>query len=560
MSKSISQKSLGETLLKATRLSVKSPLRKFSRNFSHALTSIGYAPNNAAKTLKAARALKAGTPAVQSPLSGKPGANQPLRSGAGAGAADAALPDAALQSASQRALRLEKDKAKGVAARPHWTDPLVDAFTSPALGLAQPSPDAPPARGTAIAAKTASAATARPAEAAAASVPGQADEKPPVELATIRPVEKGAAMKGKTLEPFEAGEAVEALDVTEPAPAGGAVKARRGVFSEGVFDFDGQSYPFRLYVPEILASKARAAPKPSRTTNEPGSPWSATTLVTAASVKAAPPAAAALPLIVLLHGCKQNALDFAQGTAMNELADANQCMVLYPEQLPRANSGRCWNWFEPAHQQRDTGEPGMIAALTRQVLDAEHKGRRADPQRAYIAGLSAGGAMAAVVADLYPDIFAAVGVHSGLPAGAANGMVAAFGAMSRGAKGQAATPLPTIIFHGTADRTVHPDNGNNVSDAALVALRASGLALVKSSSKPSRSRADPLSTSTAKTIYRAANGPSYIEHWKVEEGPHAWSGGSAEGSFTDPDGPSASAAMMAFFLQHSKSAGDVAGG
>ena len=131
-------------------------------------------------------------------------------------------------------------------------------------------------------------------------------------------------------------------------------------------------------------------------------------------------------------------------------------MVLYPEQTSKSNSQRCWNWFEPDHQQLDQGEPGMIAALTRHVLAGDHKGRRADPARVYVAGLSAGGAMAAVVAGLYPDIFAAVGVHSGLPSGAAQDLMSAFGAMRRGAKGQATPPMPTIVFHGSADTTVHP--------------------------------------------------------------------------------------------------------
>jgi poly(hydroxyalkanoate) depolymerase family esterase len=473
MSKSISQKSLSEALLKASRLKVKSPLRKFSRFFNRTLTNFGlsHASNNALRTVKAAKAAKASAPALPPVLFGKPAAGQTPAMGPLLVKPANALP------------RPETAAARPDAPRPHWTDPLVDTITAPSpqgIGGAGGGPDTP------------------------------------------TPIE--------------------------------AVEAKPGIFSEGVFGFDGQSYQFRLYVPATLASHPRkggrrAQAKPSKARQLPGS---LTALVTAVAAKAAPLEPAALPLIVLLHGCQQNAVDFAQGTAMNELADANQCMVLYPEQLRGANSGRCWNWFEPAHQQRDCGEPGMIAALTRQLLGAEHAGRRADPQRVYIAGLSAGGAMSAVVADLYPDIFAAVGVHSGLPAGAANGMMAAFGAMSRGAKGQRASPLPTIVFHGTADRTVHPDNGANVREAALTALRASGLALVKSSSKPSRSRAEPLSASTAKTIYRAANGPSYIEHWKVEEGPHAWSGGNAEGSYTAPDGPSASAAMLAFFLQHKR--------
>lgn len=314
---------------------------------------------------------------------------------------------------------------------------------------------------------------------------------------------------------------VEDVIVTEAPPneepvAPAAARTRRASFGERVFTFNGERYPYRLYIP--------APPEGSD-----------------AAVQAA------MPLVVLLHGCKQDAQDFAKGTAMNALAEAQGCMVLYPEQISKSNAQRCWNWFEPGHQQLDEGEPGMIAALTRQVLANDYNGQRADPARVYIAGLSAGGAMAAVVAGLYPHIFAAVGVHSGLPSGAAQDLMSAFGAMRRGAKGLATPAMPTIVFHGSGDKTVHPDNGDHISDAALAALKASGLPLVKSRSKVGT---DTQETSTEKTVYRVADGPSYVEHWRIDAGPHAWSGGDSAGSYTDPDGPSASAAMLAFFLQH----------
>ena len=286
-------------------------------------------------------------------------------------------------------------------------------------------------------------------------------------------------------------------------------------FPEKAFLFSGERYPYRLFIPSAPQGSEVASLSP-------------------------------MPLIVLLHGCKQNAQDFAHGTAMNALAEKHQCMVLYPQQIAKANSQRCWNWFEPGHQRLGTGEPGMIAALTQQVLSTTYNGRRTDPTRVYVAGLSAGGAMAAVVAGLYPDIFAAVGVHSGLASGAAKNLVSAFSAMQRGAKGLARPAVPTIVFHGSADKTVHPDNGTYISDAALAALTASGLTLVKSSSKLGAAN-EP---STERTVYRTADGPSYVEYWRVNNGPHAWSGGDAAGSYTDPDGPSASAAMLAFFLQH----------
>ena len=288
------------------------------------------------------------------------------------------------------------------------------------------------------------------------------------------------------------------------------VPQRKGGFTKHQFAFDGKTYPYRLYIP--------AAPALDASDNKP------------------------MPLVVLLHGCKQDALDFSNGTAMNALAEEHQVMVLYPEQITSANAMRCWNWFEPAHQKAARGEPGMIAALTQKIVQ-QHGG---DPQRVYIAGLSAGGAMAAVVSSLYPDIFAAVGVHSGLAAGTAQDMVSAFAAMRSGAKGRTAPVIPTIVFHGTADKTVHPDNGDHITDAALTALKASGLELVKTQN----ARGNKGEEKTGRVVYSTADGKPYIENWRIDNGAHAWSGGDAAGSYTDPDGPSASAAMLAFFLQH----------
>ncbi len=299
------------------------------------------------------------------------------------------------------------------------------------------------------------------------------------------------------------------------ARTGDEPQATPASFRTELFSNAGVSYPYRLYVPSGAGDKA-------------------------------------LPLIVLLHGCTQTATDFALGTAMNQLAEQRQCVVLYPEQIQRANSSRCWNWFEPQNQKRGSGEPEMIAALTREVMAS----RPIDASRVYVTGLSAGGAMAAVVAGLYPDIFAAVGVHSGLPCGAAHDIPSAFNVMRSGTpakpsgRARAGHALPTIVFHGTADKTVHPDNGEHIVNAAVKAVQASGMALSKREVRQEGGGA----RTARRTSYLAADGKPWVEHWEVAQGPHGWSGGDTAGSYTDPTGPSASAAMLEFFLQHRKQA------
>lgn len=299
----------------------------------------------------------------------------------------------------------------------------------------------------------------------------------------------------------------------DAAPAAVAEHAG-GAFTKEEFVFNGEHYVYRLYVPAGVP---------------PGQP---------------------MPVMVMLHGCKQDSADFARGTGMNTLADEHKFLVLYPEQRQKANAMRCWNWFDPAHQQRGRGEPALIAALATHVV-AQHHG---DASRVYVAGLSAGGAMAALAGQLYPDVFAAVGVHSGLAPGAAADMPGAFSAMRKGRKGKAATPAagaaspPTIVFHGTADTTVHPGNADHVMDAALAGLRASGIALKEV--QETGAATTPGSRNARRTAWVAPDGTPVLEHWAVATGPHAWSGGSAAGSFTDPQGPSASQAMVAFFLRH----------
>jgi poly(hydroxyalkanoate) depolymerase family esterase len=248
-----------------------------------------------------------------------------------------------------------------------------------------------------------------------------------------------------------------------------------------------------------------------------------------------------MPLIIMLHGCTQTPEDFAVGTGMNALAEEFGCLIAYPAQPSGANAQKCWNWYRPEDQARDRGEPALIAGLTRAIW-GDHN---ADPARTYIAGLSAGGAAAVVMAAAYPDIFSAVGVHSGLPAGSAQDIPSAFAAMRSGSKGRShRTIVPTIVFHGLADSTVHPENGTAVMSQALQAmpgLRATTRQGIADGGHPYRT-----------TVHHLPDGRSLAEHWQIEDAGHAWAGGHSAGSYTDPKGPDASHQMIRFFLQHTK--------
>jgi poly(hydroxyalkanoate) depolymerase family esterase len=248
-----------------------------------------------------------------------------------------------------------------------------------------------------------------------------------------------------------------------------------------------------------------------------------------------------LPLVVMLHGCTQDPDDFAAGTRMNDAARAQGCFVLYPAQSAQANPQRCWNWFKHSHQQRGRGEPALLAAMTREVM-ATHA---IDPAQVYVAGLSAGGAMAAILGTTDADLFAAVGVHSGLAAGAASDLPSALAAMRSGGHGPlAAGSLPTIVFHGDADATVHPANGEQVVSASAPA----GSTEQAERHQPTGGRG------YTRHVHRAPSGAVLAERWVVHGSPHAWSGGSRQGSYTDPDGPDATREMLRFFLEHPRAA------
>jgi poly(hydroxyalkanoate) depolymerase family esterase len=263
-----------------------------------------------------------------------------------------------------------------------------------------------------------------------------------------------------------------------------------------------------------------------------------------------------MPLIVMLHGCTQNPDDFAAGTRMNELADKYAFLVAYPAQSANANGSNCWNWFKVSDQERDRGEPSLIAGITREVASSY----RVDERRIFVAGLSAGAAMAVILGATYPELFAAVGAHSGMPYGAAVDVPSAFAAMRgssgpifsrRGLKSRISTPRiaptrapPTIVFHGDHDTTVHTDNGSEIV-AQAIALGGTQTGCLR---KSVQARLSDNGRECTITIYRDSTMRTCIEHWVLHGAGHAWSGGCSNGSHTDERGPDASAEIVRFFL------------
>jgi poly(hydroxyalkanoate) depolymerase family esterase len=232
----------------------------------------------------------------------------------------------------------------------------------------------------------------------------------------------------------------------------------------------------------------------------------------------------------MLHGCKQNPSDFAVGTRMNALAEAHGMLVAYPAQTQSANPSACWNWFDPGHQHSGLGEPAVIAGLTEEIMESHD----IDRGKVFVAGLSAGGAMAVVMGETYPEVFSGVGVHSGLPYKSANDVISAFAAMRGDSASRQAVPkLRTIVFHGDADGTVAPSNGANIVGGAAF----------------STAEAERVSGQYTRRVARNSHGLPVYEHWTVHGAGHAWSGGNPAGSYADARGPNASAEMLRFFLE-----------
>lgn len=271
----------------------------------------------------------------------------------------------------------------------------------------------------------------------------------------------------------------------------------------------------------------------------------------------------ALPLVVMLHGCTQTPDDFATGTRMNMLAEERACCVVYPEQTQTANMSKCWNWFKASHQHRDQGEPAIIAGLVRELLLTYGL----DRERVYVGGLSAGGAMAVILGRAYPELFAAIGVHSGLPYAAAHDLPSAFAAMHtrvvadhgiahRETSQAVHGGIPSIVFHGDRDATVHPSNGEEVVSQSAAATEFSADDSSSAATEETYAAVTPGGHSYTRRIFKDGNGKVTVEYWLVHGAAHAWFGGDPRGSHTDPKGPDASKEMIRFFLERARGSHD----
>ncbi|MFD1513077.1 PHB depolymerase family esterase [Halomarina rubra] len=264
-------------------------------------------------------------------------------------------------------------------------------------------------------------------------------------------------------------------------------------------------------------------------------------------------------LVVMLHGCTQTPGGFASETGMNDLAEQEGFLVVYPDQTSGANANECWNWFEPAHQRRGSGEPALIAGMTQEVVD----GFAIDPERVYLAGFSAGGGMAPIMGVTYPDLYSAIGVHSGLEYDAANSLTEATTAMNSGGPdpqqkgtlayedmGSRATVLPTVVFHGTSDYTVVTQNGHQAAEQATQTIDLAaddadddGTDYTAETTRTEQSAGHSYTVSE----YADESGSVVVAKYIVDGMGHAWAGGTSGGAYTDPDAPDASTIMWEFF-------------
>src|SRR5437588_2521073 len=267
----------------------------------------------------------------------------------------------------------------------------------------------------------------------------------------------------------------------------------------------------------------------------------------------------ALALLVMLHGCYQNADDFAAGTRMNTLAEPQAFLVVYPGQPSSVNIGRCWNWFRREDQQRGSGEPALLAGLTRQIMATYH----VDARRVFVAGMSAGAAMSVILGTTYPDLYAAVGVHSGPAYAAAHDLATACVAMQHGGlaparpesrtsggTGVLARVVPTIVFHGDHDLTVNVLNADHVLTPWVQATEQRALTHRPDQRVTVKRGQVPGGYAYTRSIDHDPQGRALMEKWIVHQMGHAWSGGSPRGSYSDPKGPNASAEMVRFFSEH----------
>lgn len=280
-----------------------------------------------------------------------------------------------------------------------------------------------------------------------------------------------------------------------------------------------------------------------------------------------------VPLLVMLHGCTQSPREFARASGMNRLAEKHDFLVLYPDQTPQANRNQCWNWFRKTHTDRGSGEAGLIAGMVRTTLE----NRPINPDRIYLAGFSAGGAMASALAAAYPDLFAAAGIHSGLEYRAADTIKDALAAMNRGGPdpvqqgrtahrtmGKHARAVPTMVLHGRSDTIVEPINGEQATRQALETIRRATRAeradspghygLDDDPDRTRRKRFGPYSY--RRKEYRFADGRLAVVSVMIEGMGHAWAGGQAGESYVAPAAPDASRLLWEFFNRHTRSAVD----